>query len=112
MRAGSSCQDRGRTGTGSRIRLMTLALGLLCLAPSCYVNTYRIGSGPTGVGEESERQFYIFFGALQLNDVDVQRMAADLSSYEITTKRSFTDYLLFPILGWFTITSRTVTVRR
>ena len=101
-----------RADTGSRIRLMTLSLCLFLVAPACYVNTHRIGSGPTGEGEESARQFYIFFGALQLNDVNVQSMAADLSSYEITTKRSFTDYLLFPILGWFTITSRTVIVRR
>ena len=111
-RAGTFFGDRGKTSRASRILLLTLSVCLWCIAPACYVHTHRIGGGPTGLGEESVRQYYIFFGALQLNDVNVQRMAGDLSGYEITTKRSFTDYLLFPILGWFTITTSTVTVRR
>ena len=111
-RAASFSKDRGTPSTPGGLRRLVFAVCLLCLAPACYVNTHRIGTGPTGIGEESARQYYIFFGLLQLNDVNVQRMAGDLSGYEITTKRSLTDYLLFPLLGWFTITSRTVIVRR
>jgi len=112
-RAGSiSIPRERRSPLAGRLPLLVFSACLLLLTPSCYVNTHRIGTGPTGLGEESARQYYILFGLLQLNDVNVQRMAGDLTGYEITTKRSFTDYLLFPVLGWFTITSRTVTVRR
>jgi hypothetical protein len=92
---------------------LSVALALaLAASVSCTVHRHRIGTGPTGVGEESARQYYIFFGALQLNEVNVQRMAAELSGYEIVTETSFVDYLLAPFLGLFTITSRTVTVLR
>jgi len=111
-RADNFPREGRHTERKPRLALLVLSLCLLCLVPACDVHTHIIGSGPTGVGEESVRQYYIFFGLLQLNDVDVQRMAGDLTSYQITTKRAFTDYLLFPLLGWFTITSRTVTVQR
>ena len=74
-------------------------------------HSHRIGSGPTGLGEESARQFYILFGLVQLNEVNVQRMAADLVSYDIESDYSFVDLLLQPFLLILTCTSRTVTVR-
>ena len=52
----------------------------------------------------------MFFGLLDLNEVDTQRLAGDLTSYRITTRWSFTDILLTPLLLPLTVTSRTVTV--
>ena len=76
------------------------------------MHSHRVGGGATGVGEDSTRQYYIFFGLLQLNEVNVQRMAGDLSSYDIRTKFSLTDFVLSPVLLLFTVTTRTVTVAR
>ena len=82
------------------------------LCAGCQVHSHRVGGGATGVGEDSTRQYYIFFGLLQLNEVNVQRMAGDLSSYDIRTKFSLIDFVLSPVLLPLTVTSRTVTVAR
>ncbi len=91
-----------------------LLIVCFCGLGSCGVHTHvhRVGLGPTGIGNDSMRQYYIFFGLLRLNDVDSQRMTQDLTSYEITTEYSFTDLLLSPLLLPWTVTSRTVTVSR
>jgi len=47
---------------------------------------------------------------VRLNNVDVQRMASDLTSYTITTEYGFFDLLLAPLFAVLTVTSRTVTV--
>lgn len=85
---------------------------LVLLASACSAHRHRVGLGPTGIGEESSRQFYLFFGLLPINEVNVQRMAVDLSSYEIESSYSFVDIILTPLLLPLTVTSRTVTVYR
>lgn len=92
-------------------RSVALALSALFATTSCMSHTHRVGLGPTGLGETSARQYYILFGLIEANEVNVQRMAADLTSYSIETGYSFVDMLLAPFLLPFTITTRTVTVR-
>ncbi|MEY2713729.1 MAG: Bor protein [Planctomycetota bacterium] len=70
-----------------------------------------VGLGPTGLGEVSQRQYYLFFGLVNLSEVNVQNMAGNLTSYSIETERSFTDLLLMPLLLPVTVTTRTVTVK-
>ncbi len=92
------------------ILLAVALLALLCTAPACEVHEHRIGNGPTGIGEESTRQFYILFGLVRFNEVNPQRIAGDYVGYQIRTEFSFIDLLLFPLLLPLTTTSRTVTV--
>ena len=72
---------------------------------------HTIGTGPTGLGEQSARQYYVLFGLIRFNEVDPQRLADNLTSYEIESGYSFVDILLAPLLLPLTVTSRTVTVR-
>ena len=98
----------------SRISILRAGLLVTALALSangCTIHHHRVGVGPNGVGSESMRQYYLFFGLIQLNEVDSQRMTRDLSGYEVVTEFSFTDFLLSPLL-LLTITTRTVTVNR
>jgi hypothetical protein len=81
------------------------------LLGGCVTHQHTVGLGPTGTGESSARQYYIFFGLMQLNEVNVQRMSSDLTSYSIDTRFAFSDLLFSPFLLPFTVTSRTVTVR-
>lgn len=92
--------------------LRTSALAAVCaLSTGCVGHSHMIGLGPTQKGEVSARQYYLFFGLVQFNEVNVQRMANDLTSYEVETAFSFADILLLPFLLPLTATSRTVTVR-
>lgn len=72
---------------------------------------HSIGLGATGTGEVSARQIYLLFGLFEVNEVDAQRMAPDLTSYTIETRFGFVDLLLSPLLLPLTLTSRTVVVR-
>jgi hypothetical protein len=85
---------------------------LLALSPACQVHTHRVGSGPVGESQQSARQYYILFGLLQLNEVNVQRMTSDLTSYDIESEFSWVDFFLMPVFLPLTVTSRTVTVYR
>ena len=103
---------RNRRPKSGRPLALACLLALLLAPSACQVHTHRVGGGPTGIGQESERQFYLFFGLVQINDVDVQRYAADLTSYEIRSEFSWVDLLLAPLLMPFTVTTRTVTVSK
>ncbi len=95
-----------------RVLTAVLLLAWLCAAGGCVTHEHRIGLGPTGAGAEHGRQYYLFFGLMQLNDVDVQRMASDLNSYSVETRFGWTDLILSPFLLPLSITTRSVTVRR
>jgi len=93
--------------------LWSLLLVLILLSlPACQVHVHRVGGGATGLGSESQRQYYGVFGLWRVNEVDVQRMASDLTGYEVHTEYSFVDFLLMPILLPITGMSRTITVYR
>ena len=96
--------------TPSTRRLCALALAGALLA-GCMSHEHTVGLGPTGLGETSERQFYLLFGLVRFNEVDPQRMASDLTSYSIRSQYSFVDFLLAPLLLPLTVTTRTVTVK-
>lgn len=99
--------------SGRQRRVLGVLLLLLAYFLSgCVSHQHRVGVGPTGVGESSARQLYLFFGLMTVNDVDVQRLTDNLTGYAIETEFSFIDLLLTPVLLPFTMTSRTVTVHK
>lgn len=98
-----------RTRNG-RSRILVLLLSG-ALGSGCVAHEHIVGLGPTGLGESSMRQYYLLFGLIQFNEVNVQRLASDLTSYSIVSEFSFVDLLLSPLLLPFTVTSRTVTVK-
>lgn len=94
----------------SRFGRRSLFALLLLLTPAC-AHYHSVGLGATGSAETSVRQYYILWGLIAANDVDAQRMAPGLTSYEIVTRYGLLDLLLAPFLFPLTMTSRTVTVR-
>lgn len=99
--------------SGRRHRCLGALLLLLSGGLSgCVGHVHRVGVGPTGVGEASARQLYLFFGLMTVNEVDIQRLTDNLTGYAIETEFSFVDLLLTPFLLPFTMTSRTVTVHK
>ena len=85
---------------------------LMLLCGSCQMHSHRVGAGPSGSGSDQMRQYWIFFGLVEINEADSQRMTQDLPNYEIVTEFSFVDMLLCPILLPLTVTSRTIHVNR
>jgi hypothetical protein len=95
-----------------RGRLAILLLVASTMSTGCSTHTHRVGAGPNGVGSESQRQYYLFFGLIRLNEADSQRLTHDAVSYEIVTEWSFVDILITTLLLPLTVTTRTVTVNR
>lgn len=91
-------------------RRSLFALLLLLGTPAC-AHYHTVGLGATGSEETSARQYYILWGLIAANEVDAQRMAPGLTSYEIVTYYSFFDLVMAPFLFPITMTSRTVKVR-
>ncbi|MCU0862719.1 MAG: hypothetical protein MUC36_02910 [Planctomycetes bacterium] len=90
--------------------LPAFALAVSTLA-GCVSHQHTIGLGATGTGQQTARQFFFLFGLFQVNEIDTQRMAPDLTSYSIETRFGVVDMLLAPLLAPLTMTTRTVTVR-
>lgn len=111
MAARSAGKTRGVNVLPSVRRALVAILLPTLLGASCISHQHTVGLGSTGTGASHDRQYYALFGFWQINEVDTQRMAPDLTSYEVDTRYGFVDLLLAPLLLPLTMTSRTVTVR-
>ncbi len=86
----------------------TVLLLVLILLPGCSISEpyfalhhHRVGLGGNHIGQEEATQYYTLFGLVRWNDVKVQRVVGDYSSYDIFSGVTLGDFffnlLLFPI---------------
>ncbi|MCF7912600.1 MAG: Bor family protein [Candidatus Cloacimonetes bacterium] len=92
--------------------LVVLVVITMLFVVSCSTNIHKIGKGAQGGDVISQRQWYAVYGLAPLNTVDTNQMAGDVQDYEIITQQTFVDGLITSILGSFTISCRTVTVKK
>ena len=78
----------------------------------CSTHIHTVGTGPQTGQVESARQWWILFGLIPLNSVDVGAMSGGATNYEIKTSLAPLDILIGIPAGYITISSRTVTVTK
>ncbi len=78
----------------------------------CYSITHTVGDGAKNNQTSTERQWYILYGLVPLNEVDSKAMAGSASDYEITTEMTFVDGVIGIFTGIITVQPRTVTVKK
>ena len=78
----------------------------------CSTHIHEIGSGASGSNDTAQRQWYILFGLVPLNNVDSNAIAAGAADYTVKTQASFLDIVIGMFTGIVTINSRTVTVTK
>jgi len=78
----------------------------------CATHIHEVGSGAGGSNQKAERQWYILWGLVPLNDVDTNAIAAGTADYTVKTQTSFLDVVINIFTGIVTINSRTVTVTK
>jgi hypothetical protein len=78
----------------------------------CSTHVHTVGAGPQTGQVTSERQWWILFGLIPLNSVDVGAMAGGATDYEIQTQMAPTDIVLNIFTQYVTVNSRTVTVTK
>ena len=113
-RLGMQTREGSRFGRTALVAMMALVLAVL---PSCTTNgmasnvhQLRIGMGGNDIGSEAMHQYYLFFGLIRLNEVDVQRVVSDYTSYDVITGSTYGDWFWSTLLLPLTISRQTVKV--
>jgi hypothetical protein len=78
----------------------------------CYSVTHVVGDGAKGNTTESERQWYVLFGLVPINEVDSKEMAGGATDYEITTEFTFVDLVIGVFTSLVSIQPQTVTLKK
>ena len=78
----------------------------------CSYHIHKVGNGPKGNTMTQQRQWYVLFGLVPINDVDTHQMAAGATDYEIKTEQSALDIVINIFTGIASVYSRTVTVTK
>lgn len=93
-------------------RSLVIGLFLTTTFTACATHQHVIGEGPKTNQKVEERQWYILFGLVPLNNVDTKQIAGGAQNYEIKTQQSALDVIMNIFTGIVTIGSRTVTVTK
>jgi hypothetical protein len=94
-----------------KIVALVLIAVMLFLMAGCAAHIHKVGKGGGGSAVE-ERQWYILWGLVPINEVDTAEMADGAEDYTITTEYGPLDVLISIVAGIVTINSRTVTVEK
>jgi hypothetical protein len=98
--------------------LLCVVMLMPCLT-SCHATTFRVGLGGNGLGQATMHQYYLFFGLIRLNEVDIQRVVGDYTSYDVEAGFAYRDGFLTTCADFFvstlflplTVTRQAVTVK-
>ncbi|MBS3806051.1 MAG: hypothetical protein KGY60_00980 [Bacteroidales bacterium] len=94
------------------LKLTALMLGVMFFFASCATHVHTVGSGAQGNTSMEERQWFVLWGLVPLNDVDSREMAGDAQNYTITTEQAPLDVIINIFTTYVTVVSRTVTVEK
>lgn len=78
----------------------------------CMTLNHTVGNGPKKNRTETQRQWYVLFGLVPINQVDSQAMAGDASDYEITSQITFVDGVITAFTSIATVYCQSVTVTK
>ena len=93
------------------IKIVAIVL-LLLVFIGCTTHIHKVGNGPQTYNSQEERQWYILWGLVPLNEVDTNDMAGGAKDYEITTEVDGIDILIGIVASAVSVSSRTVTVTK
>ncbi len=92
--------------------MIALLLFVMVAASGCATHIHVVGDGGEGQEILEERQWYILWGLVPINDVDTAEMAEGASDYTIETEQSALDVIINIFTSIVTVYSRTVTVTK
>ncbi|MDK9699457.1 MAG: Bor family protein [bacterium] len=78
----------------------------------CAAHEYTMGKGPEKGLTKSKQQWYILWGLVPLNNVNVTDMIGDAQNYEVRTAQEPLDVIINIATSYVSVTSRTVTVKK
>ena len=90
---------------------VVLILGVLLII-GCAAHVHKVGNGAQGNDIMMERQWYVLYGLVPINEVDTNAMAGTATDYEIMTQYTGLDVIINIFTGVISVNSRTVIVRK
>lgn len=90
---------------------IVLIASVLVIA-GCATHTHKIGNGPQTGAETTQRQWYVLWGLVPINDVNTETMAGGAADYEIKTQATFVDSIISIFTGLITVYPRSVKVTK
>ena len=78
----------------------------------CFAIKHNVGNGAQGNTTVTERQWFVLFGLVPINEIDSKTMAGGATDYEITTKFTFVDLVIGAFTGIVSIQPRSVIVKK
>ncbi|RMF57775.1 MAG: hypothetical protein D6748_10425 [Calditrichaeota bacterium] len=95
-----------------KITSVLLILSFIFVLTGCFTNIHRVGNGPQQGVKVEQRQWYVLWGLVPINQVDSQSMAGGATDYEIKTEFTFVDIVIGFFTGIITVQPRTVKVTK
>lgn len=92
-----------------RVTAILLMTSLVLILVGCSAHIHTIGQGAQGNNVIEERQWYVLWGIVPINDVDTSQMTS-AADYTIKTEQSALDVIINIFTGAVSVYSRTVTV--
>ncbi len=87
-----------------------LMVAVLLFMMGCAAHIHQVGNGAQGTQMTQQRQWYVLWGLVPINEVKSEDMAAGAQDYTIKTESSALDIIINIFTGIITVNSRTVTV--
>ena len=88
-----------------------MLLAVMMFMVGCAAHTHVVGNGGQGSETNQQRQWYVLWGLVPINNVQTEVMAAGATDYTIKTEQSALDVVINIFTGLVTVYSRTVTVK-
>lgn len=85
---------------------------VLCFLAGCAAHIHKVGQGAQGAQKAEQRQWYVLWGLVPINDVKTDQMAEGATDYTIKTEQSALDVIINIFTVYITVVSRTVTVTK
>lgn len=95
-----------------KIIAASLILAFCCLLVGCYTFNHQVGSGAQSYDQVEERQWYVLWGLVPINNVDSKAMAGGAANYDVKTEFNVVDVIITAFTSMVTVHCQTVTVTK
>lgn len=93
------------------ISLVAIAI-TLCFLAGCAAHIHKVGQGAQGAQKSEQRQWYVLWGLVPINEVNTDQMAEGATDYTIKTEQSALDVIINIFTAYVSVVSRTVTLTK
>lgn len=89
-----------------------LIITMIIVIAGCFTINHVVGNGAQGSQVTEQRQWFVLWGLVPINDVDSKAMAAGATDYTITDEVTFVDGVISIVTGIISISPRTIRVTK